>query len=168
MTKNNTPDFESGNTSGISRRTVTKAMAWSVPVIAVAATVPTATASPTCLDSGVCFGGVLIRKDCGNPDTRNYWACVTFTNNSNTDVEVSFDFLLVTSAQGDLAFAGGGTVPANQTCGFLVQNFGDLNCSNGTYDPFNINFTDGNSVGSAPVPGGSTGGNTTPTCPGCS
>lgn len=40
MTKKNTPDFESEQTGGVSRRTVTKAMAWAVPAIAIAAPVP--------------------------------------------------------------------------------------------------------------------------------
>lgn len=38
-------DAASSETKGVSRRTVTRAMAWSVPVIAVAATVPHASAS---------------------------------------------------------------------------------------------------------------------------
>lgn len=40
MTDNNTADFESAKSGGISRRTVTKAMAWAVPAIAIAAPVP--------------------------------------------------------------------------------------------------------------------------------
>lgn len=40
MTKKNTPDFESEQPGGVTRRTVTKAMAWAVPAIAIAAPVP--------------------------------------------------------------------------------------------------------------------------------
>lgn len=40
MTENNTPDFASDKPGGVSRRTVTKAMAWAVPAIAIAAPVP--------------------------------------------------------------------------------------------------------------------------------
>ncbi len=40
MTENKKADDQSTNTGGVSRRTVTKAMAWAVPAIAVAAPVP--------------------------------------------------------------------------------------------------------------------------------
>jgi hypothetical protein len=40
VTEKNTPDFESAKPGGVSRRTVTKAMAWAVPAIAIAAPVP--------------------------------------------------------------------------------------------------------------------------------
>ena len=40
MTENNKADFESEKPGGVSRRTVTKAMAWAVPAIAIAAPVP--------------------------------------------------------------------------------------------------------------------------------
>src|SRR4051812_43476894 len=48
--------IESAEPNSVSRRTVTKAMAWAVPVIAVATTVPSAAASnPNC--SSTCSGG---------------------------------------------------------------------------------------------------------------
>ena len=40
MTENNAADSESAQPGGVSRRTVTKAMAWAVPAIAIAAPVP--------------------------------------------------------------------------------------------------------------------------------
>jgi hypothetical protein len=40
VTENNTADFASDKPGGVSRRTVTKAMAWAVPAIAIAAPVP--------------------------------------------------------------------------------------------------------------------------------
>lgn len=40
MTENRNVDGQSANTGGVSRRTVTKAMAWAVPAIAIAAPVP--------------------------------------------------------------------------------------------------------------------------------
>lgn len=159
-------ELEDNASNGISRRTVTKAMAWAVPAIAVAVSVPTVAASPRCIDSGICFGGVKIGKDCGGgPNTRKYWACVTFTNNSVVDVTVSFNFVLVTSANGSFNFAGGGLVGANATGCFLVEVFGEIsNCSNGNYAAFALNFEGGGSSGTANVAGGSTGGNEAPIC----
>ena len=155
--------------NGISRRTVTKAMAWAVPVIAVASTVPGAAASVTCLSSGVCFGGIRIEKYCAGsiPTGREYWACVSFTNNSQTQVNVSFDFVLVTSANGNLTFTGGGSVAAGDTGCFLVEvqpTSGADNCSAGSYAGFNLNFSDGTNSGTQAVPGGATKGNVAPEC----
>ena len=39
-------DIEQPEPTGVSRRTVTKAMAWAVPVVAIASTAPLAAASP--------------------------------------------------------------------------------------------------------------------------
>lgn len=164
-------DIEQPEPTGVSRRTVTKAMAWAVPVVAIASTAPLAAASPICIDSDVCFGGIDIGKFCSaNANPRRYWACVTFTNNSNVNVDITFDFNLVTSANGTFVFAGGGQVPANGTACFLVEeatntNGGEAgNCSNGDYAPFDLDFTDGINSGTVPVPGGSTGGNREPVC----
>lgn len=161
-------DFEPRQ-SGISRRTVTKAMAWAVPAVAVAAAVPVVAASPTCLDSGLCFSSVRIEKYCAGsiPTGREYWACITFINTSNSAVDASFSFTLVTSANGNLVFAGGGPVAANSTAKFLVEvqpSEGSDNCSHGTYAAFNVDFTDGTNTGSAPVPAGATAGNVAPVC----
>lgn len=160
---------ETAPRAGVSRRTVTKAMAWSVPVIAVAATVPMAAASATCLDSGVCFGGIRIEKYCAGsiPTGREYWACVTFTNSSQVQVAVNFNFVLVTSANGSLVFQGGGNVGAGDTACFLVEvqpTSGSDNCSQGTYAAFDLNFSDGVNSGVQTIPGGATQGNRAPEC----
>ncbi|WDH79502.1 hypothetical protein PTQ19_03405 [Microbacterium esteraromaticum] len=60
-------DVERAQETGISRRTVAKAVAWSVPAIAVAATVPIAAASLR-KDPGI-NGWVLVNTD---PD---FWSC---------------------------------------------------------------------------------------------
>ena len=107
--------------TGVSRRTVTKAMAWAVPAVAIATTAPLAAASPICLDSDVCFGGIDMQDCSATALPRRYWACVTFTNNSGVPVDVTFEFDLVTSSNGTFVFAGGETVPANSTACFLVE-----------------------------------------------
>ena len=50
-------NIEQPEQTGVTRRTVTKAMAWAVPAVAIATAAPLTAASPVCLDSGVCFGG---------------------------------------------------------------------------------------------------------------
>ncbi len=160
---------------GVSRRTVAKAMAWSVPAVALAVPAPAYAASPSCLDSGLCFGCATVYKCCSGGPQALYWACVTFTNNGPTDVTVSFAFEVNTSANGVVPLSGGGTVPAGQTVSFKPETariYG--NCSTGSYDTFQVFFEDqlGNE-GSATVPGGNLdgGGNTCPgntTCPSCS
>lgn len=164
-------DIEQPEPTGVSRRTVTKAMAWAVPVVAIASTAPLAAASPICIDSDVCFGGITIEKYCpGGANQRRYWACVSFTNNSNVNVDITFDFDLVTSANGTFQFAGGGPVPANGTACFLVevilntQGQEPENCSAGTYAAFDLAFSDGINAGTVPVPAGATAGNRTPVC----
>jgi len=150
---------------GVSRRTVAKAMAWSVPAVALAVPAPAYAASPSCLDSGLCFGCASVHKCCSGGPEAKYWACVTFTNNGPTDVTVTFSFIVNTSANGNVPISGGGTVPAGQTVSFKPETprtYG--NCSTGTYAAFQINFSDGVNNGSATVPGGSLdgGGNTCP------
>jgi len=173
MTENTTADVESAEPSGVSRRTVTKAMAWAVPAIAVAATVPTAVASPSCLDTGLCFGCAVVHKCCSGGPQALYWACVSFTNNGPVAVTVSFSFTVNTSANGPVMLSGGGSVPAGETVVFRPETariYG--NCSTGTYDSFTITFSDGTNTGTATVPAGSIdgGGNTCPgntPCPVC-
>jgi len=91
-------EVEEQSPTGVSRRTVAKAMAWTVPAIAVAATVPLAAASDrTCLpidgitdprvEIGVC-------DTCGNPGGSNkgcasnlqhYWQTPIYLNNPGPD-----------------------------------------------------------------------------------
>jgi hypothetical protein len=163
-------DIEQPEQTGVTRRTVTKAMAWAVPAVAIATAAPLTAASPVCLDSGVCFGDAEIGKWCNVEPENSYWACVEFTNNSGVDVTIDFSFDLSTSANGVVAFAGGGTVAAHSTETFLVKVYenkagqGFANCSNGTYDDFDVAFSDGINNGVATVLGGSTGGNRAPEC----
>ena len=146
---------------GTSRRTLVRGAAWSVPVVAVAGAAPAYAASGYCSGT-TCFGGIAIHKCC-DAGTKYYWADVSFTNNSNVPVTVSFNFTLVTSANGTLGFAGGGSVLANSTKSFRVQSGINGNCSQGTYAAFTLNFSDGvNPPGAVPIPGGSTGGSVCP------
>lgn len=150
----------------VSRRTVAKGAAWTVPAVVVAAPAASAAVSGSCLDSGLCLGCVTVHKCCSGGPQALYWACVTFTNGGETDVTVAFDFTVNTSANGSVALSGGGVVEAGQTVTFRPETariYG--NCSTGTYDAFVINFSDASGSGSAPVPRGSLdgGGNT---CPG--
>lgn len=73
---------------GVSRRTVTKAMAWAVPAVAVASTVPVAAASevPVTLTGVGC-------KEPGNP--KFYRFQVVITNDNNSSVTVYFDSFTV-------------------------------------------------------------------------
>src|SRR4051812_36136457 len=80
-------EFEEQSTGGgISRRTVTKAMAWAVPAIAIAAPVPAFAAS----------GGILNLTGLGcklpgnsNPILKGYAFRLSAVNNSNTVLTVT-------------------------------------------------------------------------------
>lgn len=72
--------------TGISRRTVTKAMAWAVPVVAIAAPVPAFAASggpPTGVFNGACK---LPGNACGNVFIKGYVLQFTLSNNTGEDV----------------------------------------------------------------------------------
>jgi hypothetical protein len=79
-------ELEEPTPTGISRRTVTKAMAWAVPVIAIAAPVPAFAASGG-PPSGV-FGGAckLSGNSCGEYFVKGYVLEFTLTNGSGEDV----------------------------------------------------------------------------------
>jgi hypothetical protein len=68
-------EIDASKPAGVSRRTVTKAMAWSVPAIAVAATVPTMAASP-CVQFTL---GPNSCKTAGNPFLYLINLCITST-----------------------------------------------------------------------------------------
>lgn len=71
---------------GISRRTVTKAMAWSVPAIAVATSVPAYAASgggPSVVIGDACK---LPGNSCGNVFVKGYVFDVTITNNTSKPI----------------------------------------------------------------------------------
>lgn len=148
------------------RRTIVKGAAWAVPAVAVASAAPAHAASPNPCIGDLCFGCASVHKCCSGGPKAMYWACVTFTNEGDTPVDLTFSFLLNTSANGVVPISGGGTVPAGQTVSFKPQTPREYgNCSTGTYASFEIHFSDGTNQGSAIVPGGDLdgGGNT---CPG--
>ncbi len=129
--------------------------------MAAVAVAPVASASGFCTGT-TCFGSISIHKCCDAGD-KYYWADLSFTNNGNAAVNVTFNFTLVTSANGTLMFSGGGPVPAHSTASFYVESALNGNCSQGTYAPFTLNFSDGvNPPGAVPIPGGSTGGSVCP------
>lgn len=145
-----------------------------LPLAFPCAATPAVAASPNPCVGDLCFGCASVHKCCSGGPQAFYWACVTFVNNGDTDVQVAFSFTVNTSANGPVPISGGGTVGAGETVSFKPQTprqYG--NCSTGSYDPFTITFTDGlGNEGSAVVPGGALdgGGNTCPdntTCGPC-
>lgn len=90
---------------GVSRRTVTKAMAWTVPVIAVAATVPHAAASPPIVPTVV--GGTFCKHP-GNP--KYYHALLTFKNTTNAAITVTLGTLTVGAVSKSASFSAGGSL----------------------------------------------------------
>ncbi|MFC4139884.1 MULTISPECIES: hypothetical protein [unclassified Microbacterium] len=78
--------------SGISRRTVTKAMAWAVPAIAVAAPIPAFAASgpkPTLEHGPACKAPGGSVQGCESSFKFGYGVPVTITNPSNKDVWIT-------------------------------------------------------------------------------
>ncbi len=99
-------DLEGRNT-GVSRRTVAKAMAWSVPAIAVAVPAPAYAASGDIINftGGAC-------KDPGNP--KKYRFELEITNDTNSPLTITFDNLNVNGVDNDSALSPTVTVvPAN-------------------------------------------------------
>jgi len=125
-------DFEPQQ-SGISRRTVTKAMAWAVPAIAVAAPVPAFAAASQgivrftgrgCKDPGNSIPGV--------PGSKAYFVELTITNTTNAPVTVTFTGATVNGVApinppGFSATPGSTNVPANtvQTIVVRIANWAD-------------------------------------------
>ncbi|QMU97407.1 hypothetical protein FVO59_09400 [Microbacterium esteraromaticum] len=110
--------------TGISRRTVTKAMAWAVPAVAVASTVPFAAASyvPVELTGIAC-------KEPGNP--KYYRFQVVITNDNPYPVTVEFDQLDIEGVKRDVDPTST-TVPPNtkRTITIRAGLYGDS--ANGT------------------------------------
>ncbi|REJ08025.1 hypothetical protein DY023_01815 [Microbacterium bovistercoris] len=80
---------ESNQTDGISRRTVTKAMAWAVPAVAVASTIPMAAASEIITVSEAGDACKLPGGSCNNTTPgwiKGYLQPLMICNNSQTDV----------------------------------------------------------------------------------
>lgn len=113
-------DFDNGASApkGVSRRTVAKAMAWSVPVVAVAATAPLVAASPVIPPPPVFnFGNAV--KNPGNSCTttcvmkQSYGVPVTVSNPAPTNFIIKFtDYKIDGDAVGvnNVGVVYGGTI----------------------------------------------------------
>lgn len=125
-------ESESQQPGGVSRRTVTKAMAWAVPVIAVAAPIPAFAASQGivsftgrgCKDPGNSIPG--------NPGSKAYFVELTITNTTNAQITVTFLSATVNNVApiqppGFEATPSSTNVPANnkQTLVLRIGNWAD-------------------------------------------
>lgn len=113
MTENNNADFESEKPSGVSRRTVTKAMAWAVPAIAIAAPVPAfAGASQGIL--------TLDGTGCKLPGNSNptYKGYAFNINVSNTTANIYYSIRIL-SVTLDGSSLGAAAIVNMTTCGLL-------------------------------------------------
>lgn len=92
---------EEAGSDGVSRRTVAKALAWSVPAIAVAATVPQAAASPPpppVIDfGGACGNTGALQKGCGTD--KSLQVPLTLTN--PTPQPIVFQITSMVTANGN-------------------------------------------------------------------
>jgi hypothetical protein len=117
--------IEEAGSEGVSRRTVAKAMAWAVPAIAVAATVPTAAASappPPVIDfGGACGNTGATQKGCGSD--KSLQVPLTLTN--PTPQAIVFQITSMTTANG--------TNPADTTSAVTLF-------STTAFDPDNLCF----------------------------
>ncbi|MEJ1088250.1 hypothetical protein WDU99_07975 [Microbacterium sp. Mu-80] len=113
--------------SGVSRRTVTKAMAWAVPAVAVASTVPMAAASlpPVSLNGTFC-------KIPGGGAIKTYVVEVTVNNTGNTPLTVTFDALDINGVVQTVLDPASTTVPAMTRRVLTVKATGYGDSANGT------------------------------------
>ena len=123
--------------SGVSRRTVAKAMAWSVPAIAVAATVPNAAASVRCLTAT--FEG----NSCKQPGSGNdfgYRLRICFRNICNTPITVTVTQVAANTGNAVVLPVNQGplVVPAN---GSACLPADVLYCSNNSANFINVSYT---------------------------
>ncbi|MGA1827845.1 hypothetical protein [Microbacterium sp.] len=126
-------EFEQPQQSGVSRRTVTKAMAWAVPAIAVAVPAPA---------FGLASQGIvtLTGRGCkdpgasipGNPNSKAYYVEVVISNTTANPITVLYTNAIVNGAQpiappGFEANPTQTVVAANTTCTVVVRigNWGD-------------------------------------------
>ena len=77
-------DYEDSERSGVSRRTVTKAMAWAVPAIAVATAAPAFAASPQCVDISLDDAASCKSPGQSGPNAFFYHLVVCFQNTCTT------------------------------------------------------------------------------------
>lgn len=118
-------DFEEQKPSGVSRRTVTKAMAWAAPVIAVAATVPFAAASelpPPVFNWALGCATVGNSGGCAN---LKFGPQVPFTIENTTGQTLQFQVL------GQKSWTDNSSEPANFTAatGIYTNNGTENNCT---------------------------------------
>jgi len=162
MTENDQP-------VGVNRRTVTKAMAWAVPAVAVAATVPYAAASP-CNDYNpsnpcpVTLNGTFCKVPGGGTE-KTYIVEATVVNPSGNPLTVSFDSMTVNgSTQGGLSPASI-TVDPHTKCVVTVAAGGYGDSANGQAT---VNYTiNGSSASASTAPGNNIpqNNNTSSGCP---
>lgn len=150
-------------TSGVSRRTVTKAMAWAVPAVAVAATVPLAAASP-CNDYNpenpcpVTFTG-LACKEPGNPKFYRFQLIVS--NPTGSPLLVTFDSLNVNGVTKPVDPTST-TVPAHTQRTITIRGGLYADSANGTAT---LNYTAGGVSGSTSTNFGDLPPVQNPSCP---
>lgn len=147
---------------GVSRRTVTKAMAWAVPVVAVASTVPLAAASyvPVTLTGIAC-------KEPGNP--KRYRFQVKIVNDNRTPVTVTFVSLNINGVVRSPVDPASTTVPANTQRLITVRAGLYPDSANGTatltYQIDGVNYTTSTSFNDLPPTTGEGAGCTLRTFP---
>lgn len=118
-------DIQEPQSNGISRRTVTKSMAWAVPVIALASAVPAFATSPE--DVSVAIGPVCKYPggSVGEACKQDYRATMTFTNNNPNPLDVTTVSVLSATFGGTTMPLSGifitGTNPPQSLEGFTFQ-----------------------------------------------
>jgi len=150
-------DYEDSEQKGVSRRTVTKAMAWAVPAIAVATAAPAFAASPTCVTIEL---GPEACKVPGQSEEQTPWfyhlqVCFMNTCTSGGDIEVVIDGAVTVS--GVVVPNFGGTFqlsPGEEVC--LTSDFCSTNSAgailiSGTIGGVPIDNQGGNSPGRIPA-----------------
>ncbi len=136
MVKQEAP-VRASNSGGISRRTVTRGMAWSVPVVAVATATP-AFAGTVSGDVTLVYGGgcKVPGNSCKEPEPGTWRKGYAFkflaTSNLGCATEVFIDDITTTGPE--LSFEGSISVPANATSFAILANFLSDNSANLSFD----------------------------------
>lgn len=121
-------DLEDTSTGGVSRRTVTKAMAWAVPAVAVAASAPMAAASvipPVINFGGACGNTGSTGKGCGGVKTLQ--VPLTLSNNSGKDVAFVIDSMFTCNCATAPTASGAGVVSGVRGIWSTPAGFGSHN-----------------------------------------
>ena len=122
-------ELETPQPSGVSRRTVTKAMAWAVPAVAVATAVPAYAGASR---DFVSFTGQAC-KDPGGGTQKYYYFEVVITNSTGSPLNVVFTGVVVNGVTGNASTItpGSYSVPAYTECTVTLR-FGTFpNSANG-------------------------------------